>query len=405
MKYLWIAFIVSLLAGQLGGFTIVPGITVYLHDVMLMCLLLGSIILIYRKNTFHTPRLLYPALAFVGAGFISLVAQVGQFSLLELAQSSLYLLRFATYAGLYVVLSQSIISPVLILGGLMSLGIGIAGIGLVQFVVFPSLADFIYLGWDPHYYRVFATLLDPNFTGIVLVMSVFLCLGILRFGVPAWRKIAATGVMLSFIALILTFSRSSYLAFVVGLAVWVILEKKWILGGLITFLFIALVVFMPRPGGDTLRLDRLDSTLARFGNWKESVNLFIKKPLWGYGFNTLRFVQKPAGEGPMYSPVFSHALAGVDNSFLLVLVTTGLVGFVPFLWLLAAMIQKQREPTISAAKTYMFLPQVSILSVVSLSVHSLFVNSWFYPWSLLWVFILLGITEATSGYTSRAAQR
>ena len=39
--------------------------------------------------------------------------------------------------------------------------------------VYPDLRNLWYLGWDPHYYRVFATLLDPNYVGILLVLTIF----------------------------------------------------------------------------------------------------------------------------------------------------------------------------------------------------------------------------------------
>ena len=129
---------------------------------------------------------------------------------------------------------------------------------------------------------------------------------------------------------------------------------------------IAVILFIPRPGGDTLRLTRQDSTISRVENWQESLTLAGKSPIVGLGFNTLRSVRG--------DPV-SKAASGVDNSFLFLLVTTGIVGLVTYMVLLWRM------------------DNIAILTAVI--VHSQFINSLFYPWIMLWLWIYLAASETS----------
>ena len=111
------------------------------------------------------------------------------------------------------------------LRGLYGVGIGFGILGLMQFFLYPDLRNLMYLGWDPHYYRLFSTLLDPNFVGIILVLTLILGCGL-------WKKkqknfFLMIGQLIGFVSLLLTYSRSSYVSFamaVVCLAAW---TKQW----------------------------------------------------------------------------------------------------------------------------------------------------------------------------------
>jgi len=179
------------------------------------------------------------------------------------------------------------------------------------------------------------------------------------------------GQLIAFVALLLTYSRSSFLALGTVVVVWAIIRKNWKLFGALVA-FTAVIVVLPKIPGDTLKLTRLDSSLARVGNWQESLTLIAKAPVFGYGFDTLRYLSPAAGD------IVSKAAAGLDSSILFILATTGIVGLIAYINLFISMIRMGRHTTFYIA------------SLSALLVHSLFVNSMFYPWVMIWMWILTG---------------
>jgi len=362
MKLLTILFLGSLLLGQMGGLSPWPGVVVYVHDIILAIL-----VVLYIKKI-RRSKLIIPIAAFIAAAILSLLVNVWRFPLPELGLGSLYLVRWALYGALYVLVLQNYVDPKLWLKGLYAVGVGFGILGLIQFFLYPDLRNLMYLGWDPHYYRVFSTLLDPNFLGIILVFTLLLGFGILT---KKNRMVVIAGQLVSFVALLLTYSRSSFLALGAAIVVWAVIQKRWKLF-IILAAFACLLVILPKIPGDTLSLTRLDSSLARVGNWQESLQLIAKAPVFGYGFNTLRYLSPAAGD------IVSKAAAGVDSSVLFILATTGIVGCAAYANLFISMIRTGRHTTFYIA------------SLSALLVHSLFVNSLFYPWVMIWMWILTG---------------
>jgi len=133
-----------------------------------------------------------------------------------------------------------------------------------------------------------------------------------------------------------------------------------------------------------VKLERLVSVRARIVNWQEAVSVFQKNPILGVGFNTYSYRRI----NKFYdSPVFSHAQAGGDNSFLFILATTGIVGFVSYLsiWINVFLITIRMKSNVNKI--------VRLSSFTAIFIHSLFVNTLFYPWIMLWMWIVLGATE------------
>ena len=76
--------------------------------------------------------------------------------------------------------------------------------------------------WDPQGRRLVSTFLDPNLAGGLIVVALLLACARIAAGdsVPLWRP----GVLVT--ALVMTVARSSFLGFVVGLAVLVFLVRR-----------------------------------------------------------------------------------------------------------------------------------------------------------------------------------
>lgn len=364
--FLW----VSLLLGQLGALPLGGGVTVYVQDIALTLLILGAIVR-YGLFTKHWRfRLIRPIVLFVGFGIVSLIANISQYPPWVIGKGSLYLIRWIAYAAAYGVILVSPFSVQFWLGWLGSFGVALSAIGLIQFVWYPDLRNLWYLGWDPHYYRVFATLLDPNYVGILLVLTLFV-LFYLLMGHGRWRVWIVSLMIMTCVALLLTYSRSSYLALLAGLGLAIVYLRRWKEGMFLALLFLLAVVYIPKPGGDTLSLDRYDSTVSRIQNWQQTLRRTGERPVFGYGFNVLPFLPG----------------AGIDSSLLFVGVTTGIVGFVSYLWLVIAQVRL----ALRLRDTHFKMLVLSSLGAVF--VHSLFLHSLFYPWVMIWIWVLVGVTE------------
>jgi len=83
----------------------------------------------------------------------------------------------------------------------------------------------------------------------------------------------------------------------------------------------------------------------------------------------------------------THAGAGVSNSYLFVLATTGIAGFLLFLFFLYFLFKILFE----RKKQGIALADFAIAALIGILVHSLFDNTFFYPFTMLWLFILVGI--------------
>src|SRR3989344_966575 len=380
-----IAFFGSLLLGQLGGLIVAPGVVVYVHDIILV----GVLILFGMRKITTNPkssfRLGLPILVFIGSGVLSLLGNWTRFPKGEILVSALYLVRWASYAGLYFIVQWDLM-PSFWLDGLFWVGTGFGLVGFAQYFLYPDLRNLSYLGWDPHYYRLFSTLLDPNFVGIILVLTLFL--GLRRLEAARTIKNGLLFVC-ALVALILTYSRGSYLAFVTGFLFWSAVRRQWTYGLVLLVIFAIGIVSAPLRNLEILRIDRRETALARVGNWRETIGLIIRSPLIGHGFNTLRYIT-PTPQIKTDMPL-SRAGAGVDSSVLFVGASIGFIGLVSF-GLLAWQAVGIARLLLSRKQTKSIGGAVAG-SMVALFVHSMFANSLFYPWVMVWFWILMGSAE------------
>ncbi len=225
-----------------------------------------------------------------------------------------------------------------------------AGLALFQYLLLPDLRIYKNLGFDDHYYRLAGSLVDPNFTGAVLATFAILFL--------AAKKYYAT-LMLVF-SLALTFSRASYLAFVSTLVPLVAYKKFLKLLWLVPLLAFA-VYFSPKPFGEGVNLFRTFSVFSRVQSISNGMQLFLEKPITGQGFGVLT---NPDGDK-----------VNVDNSYVYLLASSGLLGLVSFVSVLFAVLKTTKKDT--------------YLLLLPILIHSLFNNSFFYIWilSLFWVLV------------------
>src|SRR3989304_8999963 len=116
--------------------------------------------LVFFLVNFRRLKLFRPVVWFVLAGLASLTLAAFRLPPVNVLFSSLYLLRFLAYSLL---LNIKIDRKYLLF-----FSSAIAVFGLAQYILIPDTRFLAVLNWDDHYYRLLSTLLDPNFTGIIL---------------------------------------------------------------------------------------------------------------------------------------------------------------------------------------------------------------------------------------------
>jgi len=370
VKYLFYLSAVIFPLGVLASFKLVG-----LADVRIVFLdVLTALIVLACYNRITKDQVLSGGWGwFAAAAALSLLVNIKEYELWQVGIGSLYLLRFITYLVLLSILREFKLKTIKILewGG-----ISVALLGLFQFLFYPNLRNLVYLSWDPHLGRLFSTFLDPQFVGIILVLTLLLLLAKLKeFN---WLRLLYIGMV--GIALILTFSRSSYLAFVVGMMI-LFLNKSKRLHYLVSvtalgFIAVIYLVFINSSEGVGQNLFRSETVVSRIESWNQAVAVWQQRPFLGTGFNTYRYA------GIIKGKAFNNAGAGVDNSFLFVLATTGVLGLAAYMYFWKRLLYNASPEVFSIAS--------------ALFIHATFNNTLFYPWVLWWIVVYFASLRESS---------
>lgn len=363
----------SILAGQMvklpslrsGGLT-------FLDITVIFFFIIGLL----KFNLKNNPLFLKAGFLFIAICFLSLLFTPLNLNLQEYIQSSAYPIRFLFYIAFAGFVFKGVFPQIKkdLQKILLFSGVGLAILGLLQNIFIPDLGFLQSNGWDPHYLRSVSTFLDPNFLGAYLTLALLLFFSKITFPIKLDKKIIV--FILIYLALATTFSRSSYLAFLVSGLIMGFLQKSLNLKILVIVLFIGLLgffqiytEFVSKPRN----IDRSVSANARINTWQQSISIYNKNPILGSGFNTYRYALTQYNLADKNFIVERGASSG-DSSLLYVLSTTGIVGFVSYLFLLFSLFKIRNILLISALS--------------GLLVHSIFNNSLFYPHIMLWIFLL-----------------
>ena len=297
----------------------------------------------------------------------------------------MFLVRFSLYFFLSIVVANTVNSAKVSrwVNLIAVAGFAFVLIGFLQILLFPDLTSLTVYGWDPHQRRIVSSFLDPNYAGwiFVLLFSIFSCLYLFQ------KKIKFLVLsLLVFATIVLTFSRSTYLATMVAVFIIGIFKSPKLLLAFFavsTLTFLSISEVRSRVIG-AFQVD--DTSQARLQSWNSAFFIFKNNPLFGVGFNTYRFAQDKyslfEGEG-----LGGHSGAGSDSSILLVAATTGIFGLSVYLFLMASIFKS----LLAKAKTN-YLHLALFASFCALLFHSQFVNSLFFPQIMLLLYFTLGLT-------------
>ncbi len=354
------------------------GISILDITVVLFCL---AGLLRLKLHLKKPPAQIKAALIFTAVACLSLILTPLQLKPPEYLISFSYTVRFflyvlftwLVYSGAFGNL-QIKITKVFLLSG-----VAFAVLGLLQFIFYPDLRFLNTLGWDPHYFRTISTFLDPNFTGAFLVLTM-LTLTASHLGSGPGRPPGVFYIFFAiiYLALLTTFSRSSYLMFLAGGLTFSILKKSKVFIILTLTLFsILLLAFQLYTRLISLphNIDRIQSATLRFNTWQQGLILFQSNPILGVGFNSYRYALSSYRLGDEQF-LQSHGATSNDSSLLFAASTTGILGLIAYAYFLWTILRLFKQNNLLVTT-----------GLAGLLIHSFFANSLFYPPILAWVLL------------------
>jgi putative inorganic carbon (hco3(-)) transporter len=180
------------------------------------------------------------------------------------------------------------------------------------------------------YFRVNSLFWDPNVFGRYLALALLMLAAVVIWTREQHRLLLAAGVgAILFAALTLTYSQSSYVALLAGLATLAALRWNFRWTAAISVIAVAVAVAVVAASG--VSLDELNKdTGGREGLVSGGLDLFADRPLWGYGSGSFSeaFIRNVVGAVPPVSE--SH------NEPITVAAEQGLAGLAVFIALLVA---------------------------------------------------------------------
>lgn len=392
--YTIVAVILSSVGGELVRLPFGPGLGTLPSDLFLVV----GVLLVFGLtgwNFFKTNRTGNILLLFLIVAFLSWLNGTQNLSDAESLESFLYFGRFTLYALLFFLAHQVDVKnaekiPLTMLGAAVVLAI----LGFLQLYFFPSFLELEMqkYGWDPHENRLLSTWFDPNFIGGLFAFVIGLNCEIALYDKnKKIRLLTGGGITIILIALLLTYSRSAYLAFGLIVGIFGFLRSR----KLLVALCIAALLFtsvssraQERIAGIFQSIRSLtqeqsgelpDATARlRLQSWEQTWTIFSENPVLGVGFNAFKFAQLNKG---YLEEENAHAGSGSDASLLTILATTGIVGFSIFCWLFGAILwdawQKKNMGLFAA--------------FCGILVHSLFVNSLLLPFIMIYIWTSAGL--------------
>lgn len=321
------------LLGQFGRISFFEGtINGYLYEFFLCFFLL---IVMFRKRL----TLFKDAFSRLPGGFIfiltllgTFLVSAGEFTPLENLAGFLYTARFILYFLFLICVSfllkkekmdRRFADALFIFTGM------IIALSTLQFFFYRNLRNLFYLGWDEHAGRVFGLFLEPYVAASVFgMLLLFLLLNYDSF--KNRKKIAILFLVALSTLSFLTYSRGFYVSFFILLSILFFKTRKKRFAVSLMGLMVFTALALSRPGGEGTAITRTASVSSRLVSYREGIRLFQSRPFFGVGYNRIRYVKEekfPQRRGS----IPDHAGASFHSSFLIILATTGLIGFISYL--------------------------------------------------------------------------
>lgn len=359
--------------GRADGALYIYEILVLAVTVILMAHLRFKPFALLQKNRFEHSILLFLAYTW-GTTLLSLFF----FSIEQNITAVLYLLRLSMYLLFSIYLIYYTFSVRLMPLVFWTIGLSIVltvVFSIIQYAYYPDLRNLFYAGWDPHLYRLFGVFFEPVYAAAVYgVFALYLF-----FQKRYSRAITYPFIAILVIALLATFSRGAYIALAVTTVLYLCtaVRLRWLFVGFAVCIIV--VGMLPKPAGEGVNLMRTSTIASRIVDYQQGIELWKSSPVLGIGYNHIRSVK----ETPMIDKGQPNNAAGsFHSSFLIIMVTTGIIGLFLYLNMLVRLGQ------MGVFEKY---------AIIFMAVVSLFDNVLLHPF-MLFLFIYLAATVTHPSY-------
>lgn len=350
-----------------------PGLNIYVQDIMIGIIALIETLLLIKEGKKASKIKFFKHILTINIVLIfSWVINLHRWGIKESLIGLMYLVRWIAYSSLFLTAHRlsrfkkniKSISIILILSGF-----AVSVLGLIQYLYIKDLRFLRYFSWDDHYYRLIGPFIDPAFTGIII------CLGLLLTILKLKKNLVYYTIIFTKIsAIFLTYSRSTYLALFSGLLL-VGIEKKAIRKiSPIVIVILIIIKLLPSQFGESTKLTRISTIFYRIDNYKSAVKIIKNNPVLGVGFNNVHLIKEEEGYF-LKDKYLTNSRSGFDNSILSLWIMSGIAGVISLLVFGLKLIKNN------------FLA----IFFIPILIHSLFSNTIFYPWAMIWFWILLGV--------------
>lgn len=390
----FVASIVSMIIGQLIRLPVLGGDNgVIINDVLLPPLIVVWAFRRLGSGQWPLPRqsLTLPIVTVIGIMILSLLLNISQHTQGEILSGLLYQVRWIEYAFVLMMgfdFLRTRDRAWRYVGLIMACAAAVSLLGFAQLRIFPDFTFMVPQGWDPHIGRLLSTWFDPNFLAgwLALLITIALAIALSLPWVRARWWWLATGIMT--VAVVLTFSRSGYVALAAGAGLVALIRSRAIfLLGLLAI--VGVIFFVPRVQERVIGIRTVDETAQlRIVSWQNALTVIHDHPWLGVGYNLYRYVQVDYG---FLNDTKEHSASGSDSSLLTIWVTTGILGLLAYVWLFIATLRESwrtwRDK--SLPKEWRGFGLGLLAGLLGLLLHAQFVNSLFYPHIMQTVWILL----------------
>lgn len=403
IKYFLIFSLFTVILGQLLRLPFAQTAALTATDVLVIST--GSVFILIsmtlKRSLKLEPKLVVPVLIFSLYSIGVNIYAATKLPLKEIVIATLFLMRFLSLFFITQIVAATVKKSKINNWASFMLFIGVifAILGFLQFIFIPDLSFLTVFGWDPHQKRIVSTFLDPNYAGLAYVFFFNIAVSYLLFStrppegirilkIAKMRYFFLFSTILFFTAIVLTFSRSTYLAFLAAILIIGMRKSPRILlsGAIIFFIaFFSIPQMQSRVIG-ALSFD--ETSQARIQSWKNGINVLWNNPIFGVGFNTYRYTQAQYNTGLKINAE-SHSASGVDSSLILVAATTGVFG----LFFFTVIIYFLTKITYLKSSLHP-ISLAGFACLTSLLVHSQFVNSIFFPQTMLIFWFVIGLILA-----------
>lgn len=326
------------------------GINIALSDISFICLFVYLLFKGRRLSGF-SKRLVIPMVLMIVSIILSLINST--WMRLSLFEAILLVQVFFLY---YIVLTSAIESEKELRFVIMALIVSLllqGSLGILQYLsgrqldVFVTGTPVTEVSEEGTVYRALGTIGKPNGLAMYIVPLILLVTAMLiKTGKKHFGKIGAVAAAVGVVALLFSFSRGGWMAFILAFLILIFAMAK---GGhtrpgtsfaAIVVTVLIGVIFYPQIYARLVSEEGAAAALDRVYLIKIAWNMIKESPVVGIGANTFMSVIGQYQRGAELQDIYLHM---VHNQYLLVFAETGIVGMIAFLWFLVACFRESLE--------------------------------------------------------------